>query len=102
MGYEEIFEGIICGYDVRIILSSEGVVINLWNPIKRRHYEANLPYELEGKSREVQEIFTNLDAFYVYFTEYAEDKERVFINENGRITVVYQLQKSKNKRFPTV
>lgn len=50
MPLEEVFEGSICGYDVKVILNSEGLIFLLWNPHRRRYYQTRLPYELTGKS----------------------------------------------------
>ena len=50
MPLEEVFEGSISGYDVKVILNSEGLIFFLCTPHRRTCYQARLPTELTGKS----------------------------------------------------
>jgi hypothetical protein len=85
-----------------MILNSEGLVIFLYSPFRRRYYQTRIPYLLEGKSKEIQNIFTNLDEFFVYFSQFSEDKDRIDINDKGTIRVAFIVQKSKKMQPPIV
>lgn len=67
----------------------------LCNNHRRRYYQARIPYVLEGISKEIQQLFINLDEFFVYITTFAEDKDRVNITETGTILVTHMVHKTK-------
>lgn len=102
MPFENKLEAVICQYEVSILLTSEGMIIRLYCPRRRRTFEARLPYLLEGKSKEIQEIFVNLDEFFLYIQLYSQDKNRISINDKGTITITYFLIRTSKVVPPVI